>query len=60
MKGRLIVIEGLDGSGKATQAQLLYDRLQKQDAKVKKVFISRLRFQFFVSSKDVFKRRIWQ
>lgn len=36
MKGRLIVIEGLDGSGKATQAQLLYDRLQKQDAKVKK------------------------
>lgn len=37
MKGRLIVIEGLDGSGKATQAQLLYDRLQKQDAKVKKV-----------------------
>ena len=37
MKGRLIVIEGLDGSGKATQAQLLYDRLQKHDAKVKKV-----------------------
>lgn len=59
MKGRLIVIEGLDGSGKATQAQLLYDRLQKQDAKVKKYHF-RLRFQFFVSSKDVFKRRIWQ
>lgn len=60
MKGRLIVIEGLDGSGKATQAQLLYDRLQKQDVKVKKSIISRLRFQFFVSGKDVFKRRIWQ
>ena len=25
MKGKLIVLEGLDGSGKATQAQMLYD-----------------------------------
>ncbi|MEG1869732.1 MAG: deoxynucleoside kinase [Oscillospiraceae bacterium] len=29
MKGKLIVIEGLDGSGKATQAQFLYDRLKE-------------------------------
>ena len=26
-KGTLIVLEGLDGSGKATQAQLLFDAL---------------------------------
>ena len=25
MKGKFIVLEGLDGSGKATQAQMLYD-----------------------------------
>ena len=29
MKGKLIVIEGLDGSGKATQSALLYERLSK-------------------------------
>ena len=28
MQGKLIVIEGLDGSGKATQTELLYKRLQ--------------------------------
>ena len=27
--GKLIVIEGLDGSGKATQANLLFERLEK-------------------------------
>ena len=27
MSGRLIVLEGLDGSGKATQAGLLYEAL---------------------------------
>ena len=35
--GKLIVIEGLDGSGKATQANLLYERLVQNSAKVKKV-----------------------
>jgi len=34
MKGKLIVIEGTDGSGKATQANLLYKELQKKGFKV--------------------------
>lgn len=35
--GKLIVIEGLDGSGKGTQAKLLYDTLEKQGKKVRKI-----------------------
>ena len=35
--GKLIVIEGLDGSGKGTQARILYDTLQAQGRNVKKV-----------------------
>lgn len=37
MKGKLIVIEGLDGSGKATQAALLADTLVQMGKAVKKV-----------------------
>ena len=37
MKGKLIVIEGLDGSGKATQSQLLYETLLNQGKRVRKV-----------------------
>lgn len=37
MRGKLIVIEGLDGSGKATQAKLLCESLEKQGLKVRKV-----------------------
>ncbi|MGN0498283.1 MAG: dTMP kinase [Acutalibacteraceae bacterium] len=37
MRGKLIVIEGLDGSGKATQAKLLCESLKKQGLKVRKV-----------------------
>ena len=36
-KGKLIVIEGLDGSGKATQAKLLFDALQDRGERVMKV-----------------------
>ncbi len=36
-KGKLIVIEGLDGSGKATQSKLLVELLQAQGASVRKV-----------------------
>ena len=30
MKGKLIVIEGTDGSGKATQSKLLKEKLEKE------------------------------
>ncbi|MEG0378064.1 MAG: thymidylate kinase, partial [Eubacterium sp.] len=36
-KGRLIVVEGVDGSGKQTQTDLLFDRLIKEGFPVKKV-----------------------
>ncbi len=36
-KGKLIVIEGLDGSGKATQAKLLYEALQGRGVPVRAV-----------------------
>lgn len=35
--GKLFVIEGLDGSGKATQANLLFENLKKSGRQVKKV-----------------------
>ncbi|MGN1015109.1 MAG: dTMP kinase [Butyricicoccus sp.] len=37
MNGKLIVIEGLDGSGKATQAALLRDALQQRGEQVRQV-----------------------
>ena len=37
MKGKLIVIEGLDGSGKATQTARLFDTLNAKGANVRKV-----------------------
>ncbi|MGO5092338.1 dTMP kinase [Clostridium sp. LCP25S3_F10] len=36
-RGKLIVIEGSDGSGKATQTKKLYDKLVKENRNVKKV-----------------------
>ena len=36
-QGQLIVIEGVDGSGKQTQTELLYDRLVKAGEKVMKI-----------------------
>ena len=36
-KGKLIVIDGTDGSGKATQVALLSKRLQKEGYKIKNV-----------------------
>ncbi|MER2081224.1 MAG: thymidylate kinase [Ruminococcus sp.] len=35
--GKIIVIEGLDGSGKATQTKLLYERLTAQGKKVRRL-----------------------
>ena len=35
--GKLIVIEGLDGSGKSTQTQMLVDYLKKEDINFRKI-----------------------
>lgn len=37
MNSKIIVIEGLDGSGKATQTQILAEKLANQDKKVRKL-----------------------
>ena len=37
MRGKLIVLEGLDGSGKATQTELLWNALTQEGYAVKKV-----------------------
>ncbi len=37
MSGKLIIIEGSDGSGKQTQAERLYSRLKAEDYRVQKV-----------------------
>ncbi len=37
MKGIFVVIDGADGSGKATQTKLLYERLRKEKIRVKKI-----------------------
>lgn len=37
MQGKLFIIEGLDGSGKETQTKKLYERLQQEGYKIKKV-----------------------
>lgn len=39
---KLIVIEGLDGSGKATQTAILAQQLQKRGIPVKNGVVSRL------------------
>ena len=37
MSGKLIVIEGLDGSGKATQTALLCEALEKMGKKIRRI-----------------------
>ncbi|HXF44271.1 MAG TPA: thymidylate kinase [Candidatus Paceibacterota bacterium] len=46
-KGKLIVIDGIDGSGKATQTALLEKRLRKEGVKVKKIDFPRYYDNFF-------------
>lgn len=46
-KGKLIVIDGIDGSGKATQVNLLKNRLKKEGYKVKSIDFPRYENNFF-------------
>lgn len=46
-KGKLIVIDGIDGSGKATQVRLLEDRLKKEGVKIKTIDFPRYEENFF-------------
>ncbi len=47
MKGKLIVIDGIDGSGKATQTKLLAARLKKEGFKIKAIDFPRYENNFF-------------
>ncbi len=47
LKGKLIVIDGIDGSGKATQVGLLEKRLRKEKIKVKIIDFPRYYDNFF-------------
>ncbi|MCX6712544.1 MAG: deoxynucleoside kinase [Candidatus Vogelbacteria bacterium] len=47
VKGKFIVIDGADGSGKATQAELLVRRLKKEKIKVKKIDFPQYENNFF-------------
>ncbi len=46
-KGKLIVLDGIDGSGKATQVRLLEQRLKKEGKKVKSIDFPRYEDNFF-------------
>lgn len=48
-RGKLIVIEGSDGSGKATQSKLLFERLTKDGEKIKKIDFPQYEENFFGS-----------
>jgi len=48
-KGKLIVIDGIDGSGKATQTRFLAERLEKEGLKVKTIDFPRYYDNFFGS-----------
>jgi dTMP kinase len=47
MPGKLIVIDGADGSGKATQSNLLYERLMQEGRQVEKFDFPRYTDNFF-------------
>lgn len=46
-KGKFIVIDGIDGSGKATQTQLLLENLNRRKIKTKKIDFPRYDTNFF-------------
>lgn len=54
-KGKLIVLEGLDGSGKATQAKLLAAHLKEQGFSVREIT-----FPNYESDSSALVKCIWQ
>lgn len=54
-KGKLIVLEGLDGSGKATQAKLLTAHLKEQGFSVREIT-----FPNYESDSSALVKCIWQ
>ena len=55
MSAKFIVIEGLDGSGKATQTKILFDKISAMGKSIKK-----LEFPDYGTCKNVSRRRIRQ
>ena len=53
MKGKLIVIDGLDGSGKATQSSILYEKL-KNSGKTLIIVTHEMAFAKDVSTRVIF------
>ena len=52
MRGKLIVIEGTDCSGKETQAKLLAEKLKQMNIKVKHLsFFKKSAFCYYITNK---------
>ncbi|MBD3238058.1 MAG: hypothetical protein GF332_00260 [Candidatus Moranbacteria bacterium] len=47
LQGKILVFEGIDGSGKATQANLFFQWVKQQGIKVKKIDFPRYKTNFF-------------
>lgn len=60
MSAKFIVIEGLDGSGKATQTKILFDKISAMGKSIKRLEFPGLRKRKLGTCKNVSRRRIRQ